>query len=614
MAPDNLQTRRRKGLLLFGAYAAILLFLLARIGHLQLARHDALVRLSDQNRLRPQIEQPTRGRIYDRNRNIIVDNRPSWTISLTPVAVAGEDTVIAEVARILEMDPETISDRLQRRKGHRYAPVPIQRDAPFDVVAQLRERGSDLPGVSIQMEPRRRYPFGTMASHVLGTLREIDESDLAERQGNGEDYLFGDLVGKEGLELEHERAMRGVRGVHYMEVDARGRTVGESLDREARRPVHGDGLLTTLDAEVQLAAESAFHDTARGAVVALDPRSGAVLALASIPSFDPLDFSGVLDAETWNRIITDERKPLLNRAVAGLYPPASTVKVLTALAGLQEFIIVPTTRFDPCVPGGWALGNREFQCWKDDHGRLTVLEALEESCDVFFYQVGTRVGLDPLHDLAERFGLSGSTGIELSNEMPGSFPDAAYYDARLGTGRWNERSVVVNLSIGQGEILSTPLQVAVMTASLANWGSRVTPYVAEAIQPFQAGAEPVALDHVDPEPIDGLDPEAFALVRDGMVRVVNGEKGTARYLAPRLPGIMVAGKTGTGQNPHGEDHAWFTCFAPVDDPEVVVTVVVENGGGGSAVAGPIAFQVLRAYFRSESSRAGRSVVGDGVSR
>jgi penicillin-binding protein 2 len=288
--------------------------------------------------------------------------------------------------------------------------------------------------------------------------------------------------------------------------------------------------------------------------------------------------------------------------------------VLTALAGLQEFIIVPTTRFDPCVPGGWALGNRNFQCWKDDHGRLTVLEALEESCDVFFYQVGTRVGLDPLHDLAERFGLSGSTGISLSNEMPGSFPDAAFYDARHGAGRWNERSVVVNLSIGQGEILSTPLQVAVMTASMANWGSRVTPYVAEAIQPFQEGAEPVLLDHRDPEPITGLDPEAFALVRDGMVRVVNGEMGTARYLAPRLPGIMVAGKTGTGQNPHGEDHAWFTCFAPVDDPEIVVTVVVENGGGGSSVAGPIAFQVLRAYFRGASGRAGRSVVGGGAPR
>ena len=614
MNVDIVQTRRRKGLLLFGAYAAVLLFLLARIGHLQLARHDALVRLSDQNRLRPQIEQPTRGRIYDRNLNIIVDNRPSWTISLTPVAVAGEDTVIAEVARILGMDPETISIRLQQRKGHRYAPVPIQRDAPFDAVAQLRERGSDLPGVSIQMEPRRRYPFGTMASHILGTLREIDEANLAERQNNGEDYLFGDLVGREGLELLHERELRGVRGVHYVEVDARGRTVGESLDREARRPVHGDGLITTLDAEIQLAAESAFHDTARGAVVALDPRSGAVLALASIPGFDPLDFSGVLDAETWNRIITDERKPLLNRAVAGLYPPASIMKVLTALAGLQEYIIAPSTLLDPCVPGGWALGNRRYKCWKDNHGQLTVLEALEQSCDVFFYQVGTRVGLGPLHDLAERFGLSGSTGISLSNEMPGSFPDAAFYDARLGAGRWDERSVVVNLSIGQGEVLSTPLQVAVMTAAMANWGYRVTPYVAEAIQPFLTEAATVTLDHLEPEPISGLDLEAFALVRDGMVRVVNGENGTARYLAARLPGIMVAGKSGTGQNPHGEDHAWFTCFAPVEAPEIVVTVVVENGGGGSSVAGPIAFQVLRAYFRAESIRAGRSVVGGGAPR
>lgn len=610
MIADNVQIRRKRALWLLGAYGAVMMLLIARIGQLQLARHDVFMRRSDQNRLRPQVQQPTRGRIYDRAGRILVDNRPSWTVSVTPVAITHQESVVRLLGRILGMEPETITERLRSRRGHRYTPVPIMRDVPFEVVAQLRERGPDLPGVSIQMEARRSYPFGTMAAHVLGVLREIDEEELAARQRRKEDYLFGDLIGREGLEWAHERTLRGTRGVRYMEVDARGRTVREADGPETRPPTHGAGLLTTLDAELQIVAEEAFDDTARGAVVALDPRDGALLVLASVPGFDPLDFSGVLDTETWDRLRNDERKPLLNRAIAGLYPPASTSKVLTAIAGLQEGVITATTKLDPCVPGGWRLGNRFFRCWKEGHGSLTVVEALEQSCDVFFYQVGVRLGLRPLYDLAVRTGLSGSTRIAIPHEVPGTFPDAAWYNRRLGNGRWNESSQVINLAIGQGEALATPLQVAVMTAALANGGMRVTPYLASyTVAPD--GSSRTAVPHIPPQPIGGLDAGALALVVEGMTRVVNGENGTARYLAPRLPGIRVAGKTGTGQNPHGEDHAWFTAFAPVENPEIVVTVLVENGGGGSAVAAPIAFEVLRSYFRNRvGSGKGAGRVGE----
>ena len=608
MTIDNVHLRRRRAFWLFSTYGAVMLLLLLRIGHLQVARHDIFLQQSDQNRLRPQVRQPTRGRVYDRNNQIIVDNRPSWTVSVTPVAIARQDSVVQLLAEILVMDAETINERLETRRGHRYAPVPVMRDVPFEVVAKLRERGPDLPGVSIEMEARRRYPFGTMAAHVLGTLREIDEIELSERQRRQEDYLFGDLVGKEGLERVYERTLRGIKGVRFVEVDARGRTVREAREQESRAPEHGSALHTTLDAHLQLIAESAFHDTARGAVVAIDPDDGALLVLASIPGFDPLDFSGVLDAETWDRLRSDERNPLLNRAIAGLYPPASTTKMLTTIAGLQEGVITPTTKLDPCVPGGWRLGNRAFQCWKEGHGSLTVADALEQSCDVFFYQVGIALGLAPLHQRAISFGVSGTTRIELAHEVPGSFPDAAWYDRRLGEGGWHESSQVINLAIGQGEALATPLQVAVMTAALANGGMRVTPYIARFAE-LNDGSPLRPIGHAPPEPIEGLDPEALAIAVEGMTRVVNGENGTASYLAPRVPNARVAGKTGTGQNPHGENHAWFTCFAPVDSPEIVVTVLVENGGGGSAVAAPIAFQVLRAYF-SDRPPGATGIVGE----
>ena len=284
MISENIQIRRRRALLLFGVYVAVLAFLVIRIAHLQLARHDDLVRQSDQNRLRPQVQQPTRGRVYDRHNSIIVDNRPSWTVSVMPVAVAGQDSVIQQLAVILGLDPATIRERLAGRRGHRYTPVPIMRDAPLDAVARIEERGPDFPGVSIQMEARRRYPFGTMAAHVLGTLREIDDADLADRQRRGEDYIFGDLVGKEGLENLYEHELRGTKGVRYVEVDARGRTVRASPDRDPRLPIHGEGLVTTLDAGLQLVAEQAFHDTARGAVVALDPRAAPFWCSPACPA------------------------------------------------------------------------------------------------------------------------------------------------------------------------------------------------------------------------------------------------------------------------------------------------------------------------------------------
>jgi len=585
--------RWRASLLLVG-YGLVLLFLFLRVGHLQIARHDALSAVSDQNRLRPAVEQPVRGRIYDRHDRLIVDNRSSWTVSIRPRDFRGENTVLTDLAAILDIPVTEIEERLQQRRGHLYTPVPIARDVSFEVVARLSERRPDLPGVTIQMEPRRRYPYGMTAAHILGYLREIDDDELASLQAEGADYIFGDQVGKEGLERSFETELRGSKGVHYLEVNARGRTIGPAADRSVKPATKGRDLITTLDIELQQTAEAAFHDTARGAVVAIDPHDGALLVLASIPTYDPRDFSGVLDAAMWDSLNSNERKPLINRAVAGLYPPASPFKVVTTLAGYDQEVIDLTTTFDPCVPGGWRLGNRTFHCWNETHGRTTIVEAMEQSCDVYFYQVGIGVGLRPLHRMARAFGLGEVTGLRVVGEAAGSFPDAAYYDRTIGPGKWVEEGQVINLAIGQGEILVTPLQMARLTAAVANDGFLVTPYLAATTR-LGKSDETTAEGQAAPQRMSALDPEVLAVVKEGMVRVVHGENGTAKNVAWRVPGLQVAGKTGTGQNPHGENHAWFTCFAPADDPQIVVTVLVENGGGGSAVAAPIAAAVLSAW-------------------
>lgn len=600
MIDGDAKVSRWRANLLFAAYGAVLLFLLIRVGHLQVARHDALAELSDQNRLRPLVLQPIRGRIYDRFNRLIVDNRPSWTVTLSPQVFSEDEPLVEEVARILDMPASEISERLRQRKGHLYTPVPIKRDVSFDMVARLSELRPDLPGVSIHMEARRRYPYGKAGSHVLGYLREIDNDELAERQRKREDYLFGDLLGKEGVERTYEEILRGSKGIEYVEVDARGRITGPSMDRNPLDPVHGSNLITTLDIELQQVAEAAFSDTMRGAVVAMDPRNGALLVLASMPCFDPRNFSGVLDAATWDSLNSDDRKPLINRAIAGLYPPASTIKPVTALAALYSGMITRETRLDPCVPGGWRLGVRWFHCWKEGHGNLNLVEALEQSCDVYFYQVGVDLGLRLLNRMAVDFGFGQLTEIPIPGEVAGSFPDADYYDRTIGVGKWVEAGQVINLAIGQGEILATPLQVARFTAAIANGGNLVNPFLAQ-YKVVPESNEEELLTHAETRSIERLTPEYLELVHEGMVGVVNGEDGTARHVALRVPGITVAGKTGTGQNPHGENHAWFTCYAPAEDPEIVVTVLVENGGGGSAVAAPIAVTVLRSYFHDRLS-------------
>ena len=583
---------RARWLLAF--YGLVLVVLLGRTLYLQTVRRSDLADRSDDNRLQLVVETPTRGRIWDRGHRLIVDNRLSWTVSLSATPGSPADSTLRQLAPMLGLDPEAITDRLTAWQGPTHNPVPLLSDAPFQTVARIYESASSLPGVSVGFVSRRRYPFGRSAVHLLGYLRQIDSEELREHRATGHGYVYGDLIGRRGLEAAWERELRGRVGFRYQQVDVRGRIRAEAPAMPKRSPEHGRDLITTLDMQVQRAAEAAFPAGARGAVVALDPQTGAVLALASFPSFDPRLFSGTISEPAWNGLAGDSASPLLDRTIAGAYPPASIMKILTALAGLEKGVIDRDTLLEPCELPGWRLGRRIYRCWKP-HGRLAVVQAIARSCDVFFYQVGIRVGLDSLHEVGRRFGLGDATGLGLPGEQKGILPDAGYYDQRLGRGRWQEESLVVNLAIGQGELLVTPLQIAVMTAAVANEGWLVTPYLVQADHPLQ---EQKRRDRspTEPVPVPDLDSTALEIVRQGMLLAVEDSEGTARSLSYRTPGIRMAGKTGTAQNPLGADHAWFTGFAPFVDPEIVVTVLVENAGNGSAVALPVAAEVLRRFF------------------
>jgi penicillin-binding protein 2 len=461
----------------------------------------------------------------------------------------------------------------------------IRRNAPPDVVAGVEEWRGDLPGLDVVVEPMRRYPFGTLAGHLLGYAGEITDSELEELEDEG--YRPGDLIGRDGVERQYEAVLRGEDGHEYVVVNALGRRVSGIAVAQPTDPLPGGDLVLTLDIRLQKALEEAMADVPRGAAVALDPRDGSILALVSRPAIDPNEFSQGLSDERWGELSRGGDNPLLNRAVQGVYPPGSTFKVATVVAGLRSRVVSRSTRLTPCS-GGYVFGGRLFRCWEHEgHGSLDLVGALVHSCDVYFYQVGLRLGLPRLEGTARALGLGERTGVDLPHEARGLVPGSAWYDRRWGAGRWR-KGLLLNLAIGQGELLATPLQLALLAAEAANGGHPIRPHLVRP-GPGEALMRPVQTG-VD-LPGDGWD-----VVRQALQEAV--AEGTGG--AARVAGVPVAGKTGTAQNPHGRDHALFLCYAPADHPEVALAVVVENGGHGGSAAAPRAGRALRAYFAPDS--------------
>jgi penicillin-binding protein 2 len=560
-----------------------------RLFDLQVVRSETYRRLSEENRIRVVPVDAPRGHILDRHGEVLVCNRPCYVVSIVPFKLRQMDQTIRALGEIVEVSPDAINERVNRSKYRRFEPVKIKRDIDFTTLAIIQEHKLDLPGVIYQVEPRREYLQGRLGAHLLGAVGEISSQELAALDGHG--YRHGSLVGKWGLEKQYEPFLRGDDGVQYVEVSALGREIGPLPDRDPVEAKSGSDLLLTIDIALQRVAEEVLSDTITGAMVAIDPASGEILAMVSRPAFDPNLFTTVVPESTWRRLNEDPGRPLLNRAVQGTYPPGSILKLVTAGAGLEYGIVSQHTRFAPCR-GAFKYGERWFGCWRPEgHGSLDLVGAMAQSCDVYFYQLGLKLGLDRWSKFAGACGLGVPVGLDLSNEAEGLIPSREFYDHRYGKGKWST-GVLLNLSIGQGEILVTPLQMACFMAALGNGGTIYRPHLVKEIR--SVGGK-VIVQH--PQVVGHLPVSANTLktILRSVREVVRHPLGTGKMAA--VDGVAVAGKTGTAQNPHGEDHAWFGGFAPADDPRIAVVVLVEYGGHGGTTAAPMAGRIIEAYLK-----------------
>ena len=595
----------------YSAFVIIFFFaiLVARLWFLQVQNGEKYSRLADSNRVRYLEIAAPRGNILDSEGREIVTNRPSFNVVWVREDNRLDDELLKKMASILKVDVSDLLARIRKMAGTPgHIPVRLAEDIDWNTVAYIENNRMNLPGIKIEVVPRRVYHYGNLASHLIGYLGEINEKELKKAK-EGE-YRGGDLIGKMGLERLREKDLRGEKGRHYMEVNALG---FEQRNLKGIEPLPGNDLQLTIDMDLQKAAEDIMAAEGKsGAVVAVEVNSGRLLALASAPALELDKFIGGISYKDWQAMLDNPRHPLINKIVQGQYPPGSTYKLVTAAAGLAEHVITPDTVI--YCPGHYRFGNRTYRCWKHSgHGAVNLNRALSESCDVYFYQVGQRLGVDRLAKYARLFGLGRKTGVEMEHEKPGLIPTSAWKKRRYGK-PWQEGETL-SVAIGQGFDLVTPIQLAFMTATVANGGTLYKPGLVELVR----DPDGRILERFEPEVVDRLTGQGrnLALVRKGLIEAVNGRHGTGRRARLKELGITVAGKTGTAQVvrlkqyrhlkekdiPYKyRDHAWFTCFAPAENPEIAVTVLVEHGLHGGSGAAPVARAVLEAYFKKKLAR------------
>ncbi len=588
---------RKVTLIVLAAFAVLAL----RLWSLQILSGTHYRTKSEKNRIRLQDIPPFRGLIYDRNGNVLVNNKPSYSLYVIPEEIQNEEQLFELLQRLISLDPDELRHEI-RKKGRRmpFKPLLLKKGLSRDELAVIETHRFNLPGIFVKVVPQRNYVMGKFASHVLGYLGEITENQL--RSGRHPYSKVGDLIGKAGVELKWQKFLNGMRGGEQIEVDAAGRKI-RVISRIPPRP--GADLYLTIDKKVQEIAEKALEGKS-GAVVALDPNNGQVLAMASSPSFDPNIFIRGIDKECWREMISGGKFPLQNRAIAGLYSPGSVFKIPVALAALQEHIITPQDTF--FCNGQMRLGNRTFRCWKRwGHGNVDLAKALIESCDVYFYNVGKELGVDKIAKYAKDMGLGEFTGFDLGFEKRGLVPTRKWKQRRFGNS-W-QMGETLSLAIGQSFLLVTPIQMACMISAVFNGGILYQPQVTKSIM-RQGGKElyefvPKIKRYIN------ANYEDIEIVKKALIGVVNDPHGTGKRA--KIEGITVAGKTGTAQvvgmdskkgdveddevAPEFRDHAWFVAVAPAEDPKIAVSVLIEHGGHGGSAAAPVAKDVMEVYLK-----------------
>ncbi|MDA0952911.1 MAG: penicillin-binding protein 2 [Proteobacteria bacterium] len=600
--PDRRKRFTRRALVLGGVQVALLGGLVGRLYNLQVVEAARYQVLAEENRINVRLLPPPRGLIFDRFGEGLAVNRQTYRLVLVSEqtdSVAATLDHIASLITLSDRDIRRVLKETSRRRG--FVPVTVREDLSWSEVTRVEVNAPELPGVQIEVGQSRHYPFAADASHVTGYVGAVSEAELT---GDPLLELPGFRTGKNGVERVFEQDLRGTAGTRQVEVNAYGRGIRE-VARQEGQP--GSDLKLTIDMGLQGFTARRLGEEA-GSVVVMDIHNGDILTLASSPGFDPNAFNYGLTSEAWQGLLNDPKAPLINKILGGQYPPGSTFKMVVALAALEAGVIAP----DETVycPGFTELGNHTFHCWKRwGHGHVGMVESIKQSCDVYFYEVASRLGVDRIAAMAERFGLGSASGVELPGERSGLVPTKAWKEAVLGE-PWQGGETLI-AGIGQGYLLTTPMQLAVMAARLANGTFAVTPRLARnaALASMPAFA-----------PL-GIDPAHLAVVQDAMVRVVNDPDGGTAYGARiEEEALAMAGKTGTAQVrritkadreanraiediPWNErDHALFVAYAPIAAPRYACAVVVEHGGGGSKVAAPIARDVLREAQRRDSAR------------
>ena len=578
---NELSRQQRKTREIVFSTSVIILFVILYIGffRIQVSGREKYYQISLDNSVRQLVQYPIRGTIRDVNGRILVDDRPSFFVSVIPRQLTKKN--IETLANIISEKPETIREKIKGRLTYR--PVIIKKDLEYAVIAELEERRLDLPGVLVEVESKRFYPNGVYSPHIFGYVGEVDKNQAEENS----DLEAGELIGKKGLEKEYDTSLRGTKGVYFTGVDAEGRDLGIINPDRNIEAISGMDLYLTLDYSFQQFAESLMVDK-RGAIVALDPRNGKVITFVSKPDYDPRLLSGRIPEEVWAKLQGDTAHPLYSRGIQSVYPPGSAYKIVAAIAALQEGIITPD--WTAYCPGYYKLGRKTIHCWNaKGHGNINLKEAIINSCNVFFYQLGLKIGIETWAKYSKLLLFGEPTAIDLPDESRGLVPTFDYYIKKYGPNGWTKGNLA-NLAIGQGELLTTPLQMAQLAMFIANKGVVHRPHIANYL--YDKNSDERLAFPTETSYIQGISDDVYELIRDAMRQVV--ARGTGRGGA--VPGIAVAGKTGTAQNPHGKDHAWFIAFAPYEYPLIAIAVIVENGGGGGAIAAPIARKCLEKFF------------------
>ncbi len=572
---QNNATSLHRNLLLLIAF--ILFFILGiRLYQLQIVDYNRFAGIAEANRIRVVTQPAPRGIIYDRNGQIIVDNKSQYNVNLIPFEVAKNDSAFGLLSDILNIPETEIQRRVKKNWRGRFLPLRIAEDIDFETLTDLEERRLELPGVMYSLEPIRSFPSQAHLSHVLGYLREIDQDDLQMIKDYG--YRPGDLIGWKGVEREYESVLRGKRGFNYVQVNVYGQEVGKVQNRHSVESQFGNDLYLTIDIGLQTYAEQLLADK-KGAAVVMDAKTGEILMIVSKPDYSPGLFSGIVESNVWNELLNDAERPLFDRAIQGTYPPGSTFKIVAVLASLEENILDPDTKVR--CRGAYKLGRRYFKCWKESgHGRMNLFDAIVNSCNVYFYTLIRKMDVDLWAKYAKIFRFGELTKVDLYGESQGILPDEPFLDEKYGKGGWSEGNKL-NLVIGQGDLLVTPLQMVRFTGALATHGKLPTPhlglkYIEHGTNRFQ----PFLFSTTDS--IQSISAMSWEFVERAMYDVINSSTGTGR--AAKVRGLDVYGKTGTAQNPHGEAHSWFIGYSKEGGRTLAITVLIENGGSGSGVA------------------------------